>query len=159
MASESPGGMEKFHSSLGDLVENSKSLEDLVENSKSLITKLTRLDDKNDIHAREIIGAIREITSITKTFCYTYEKVDEKIRKTLYELRLTWEGIFSRTRLYNLDIQVHQLDPTWPIITPDKKSSPNINTRENKRRFNRAMIVGVMLKDTMKVYTHWIHSS
>ena len=89
MAAESPGGVEKFHS----------SLEDLVGNSKSLITKLTRLDDKNDIHAREIIGAIREITSIIKTFCYMYEKVDEKIRKKLYELWLTWEGIFSRTRL------------------------------------------------------------
>ena len=129
--------MEKFHSSLEDLVENSKSLEDLVENSKSLITKLTRLEDKNDIHAREIIEAIKEITSIIKTFYYKYEKVDEKIRKKLYKLRLTWEEIFSRTRLYNLDIQVQRLDPTWPIIKPiithDKKSNPNIETREKKK--------------------------
>ena len=105
---------------------------------------------KKDIQTREIIGAIREITSITKTFCCTYEKADGKIRKKLYELRSSWEGIFSRTRLYDLDIQVHWLDPTWPIrmpnITPDKKSSPNINTRENKRRFNRAMIVGSYIK-------------
>ena len=100
-------------------------------NSKSLITKLTRLDDKNYIQAREFIEAIREITSITKTFCCMYEKVDGIIRKKLYELRSSW-------------------DPIWPIrmpnITPDKKSSPNINTRENKRRFNRAMIVGSYVK-------------
>ena len=72
MTAESPGGVEKFHS----------SLEDLVGNSKSLITKLTRLDDKNDIQAREIIRASREITSITKTFCCTYEKMDGKLRKS-----------------------------------------------------------------------------
>ena len=79
MTAESPGGVEKFHS----------SLEDLVGNSKSLITKLTRLDDKNYIQAREFIEAIREITSITKTFYCMSEKVDGKIRKKLYELRST----------------------------------------------------------------------
>ena len=70
----------------------------------------------------------------------------KRIQKKLYELRLTWEGIFSRTRLYNLDKKLHQLDPTWPIITPDKKSSPNTNTRENKRRFYRAMKIGSYIK-------------
>ena len=135
MADKSPGGVEKLHS----------SLEDLVWNSKSLITRLFWLDDENDIQTKEAIGTIREITNLTKTFYCTYEKVNRKTRKKLYDLRSTWEGIFSRTRLYNLDIQVHRIDPTWPIIKPiithDKKSNLNIDTRENKRRFNRAMKV------------------
>ena len=101
MAAKSPGGVEKLH-----------SLEDLVWNSKSLITRLIWLDDKNDIQIKEAIVTIREITNLTKTFYCTYEKVNRKIRKKLYDLRSTWEGIFSRTRLYNLDIQVHRIDPT-----------------------------------------------
>ena len=80
--------------------------------------------------------------------------MDEKTRKKLYELRLTWNGIFSRSRLYNLDIQIHRLDPTWPIInssiTQDEKSNLNTETMENKRRFNRAIKVGNDIKRNNK---------
>ena len=103
MAAKSPGGVEKLHSSLEERVWNSARLNWLE-------------DDTNDIQIKEAIRINREITSITKTFYRKYEKADRKTRKELYELRSTWEGFFSRTRLYNLDVQIQKLDPTWPII-------------------------------------------
>ena len=99
MAAKSPGGVEKLHSSLEERVWNK--------------TRLILLeDDTNDIQIKEAIGINREITSITKTFYRTYEKADRKTRKKLYKLRSTWEGIFSITRLYNLDVLIQKLDPT-----------------------------------------------
>ena len=77
MAAKSPGGVEKLHS----------SLEELVWNSKSLTTRLFWLDDENDIQIKEAIGTIREITNLTKTFYCTYEKVNRKTRKKWYDLR------------------------------------------------------------------------
>ena len=64
----------------------------------------------------------------------------------MHKLRLTWNGIFSRSRLYNLDKQVHQLDPAWPIMTSDKKSRPNTNTSENKKRYYITMKIGSYIK-------------
>ena len=88
------------------------------------------------------------------TFYRKYEKADRKTRKELYELRSTWEGVFSRTRLYNLDVLIQSLDPTWPIIKPiitqDEKSNLNTETMENKRRFNRAIKVGNDIKRNNK---------
>ena len=88
--------------------------------------------------------------SIIKTFCYTFEWADEKTQKKLHELRLTWNEVFSKSRLYSLDKQVHQLDPAWPIMMSDKKSRPNINTSKNKKRYYISMNIGSYFKRNNK---------
>ena len=131
MAAKSPRGVEKLHS----------SLEDLVWNSKSLITRLIWLeDDINDIQIKEAIGINREITSITKTFYCTYEKANRKTRKKLYDLRSTWEGIFSRTGINIYDVPVRNLDPVrsamFPVSTQERTRNTFEPTRPTKGPIN-----------------------
>lgn len=33
----------------------------------------------------------------------------------MYNLRQTWPGIFPNSRLYMIDVKVHEIDPAWPI--------------------------------------------
>jgi hypothetical protein len=38
----------------------------------------------------------------------------------LFKLRNTWQEVFPRGKLYTLDVEVHTIDPKWPIISPQK---------------------------------------
>ncbi|XP_052616791.1 pre-mRNA cleavage complex 2 protein Pcf11-like [Peromyscus californicus insignis] len=66
------------------------------------------------------------LTAFTKnlvaTFICVFEKVDRNTRKSLFELRSTWDKIFPLKKLYALDVRVNSLDPAWPI----KPLPPNV---------------------------------
>ncbi|KAK7083093.1 hypothetical protein SK128_015199 [Halocaridina rubra] len=146
--------------------EYSSSLSDLSMNSKPLITMLTMLAEENLAHASVIVKVIEKhihsapnklplmylIDSILKNvgkdytklfaqniisiFTFVFEKVDERTRKKLYELRHTWNEIFPKSKLYMLDTKVHLVDPAWPVaatgssITP-ATTKPNIHINPN----------------------------
>ncbi|KAF2355115.1 RNA polymerase II-binding domain [Trinorchestia longiramus] len=56
-------------------------------------------------------------------FAHIFEKVDEKTRRKMYELRQTWNDIFRKSTLYGLDVKVQALDPAWPVTAPTPSSS------------------------------------
>lgn len=43
------------------------------------------------------------------------KKVDESTRSKMWKLRQTWNEIFPPNKLSDLDVQVHSIDPAWPI--------------------------------------------
>ncbi|XP_076041386.1 uncharacterized protein LOC143025504 isoform X2 [Oratosquilla oratoria] len=65
--------------------------------------------------------------NLVHTFKGVFEKVDERTRKKLYELRLTWSEVFPKSRLYYLDVKTQVLDPAWPITAPQPTSNIHIN--------------------------------
>ncbi|KAG0706570.1 Pre-mRNA cleavage complex 2 protein Pcf11 [Chionoecetes opilio] len=80
--------------------------------------------------------------NIIATFCCVFEKVDERTRKKLYELRTTWSEVFPKSRLYGLDVKVQAIDPAWPLPmaggggpslggTTPTASKPNIHINPN----------------------------
>ena len=111
MAAESPGGVGKFCSSLEDLVENSKPLITKLTRSADknknhareiigvIKEQITKSPGNQKLLMMYLIDSIiKEVgdcylrgfsKSIIKTFCYTFEWVDEKTQKKLHELRLT----------------------------------------------------------------------
>jgi pre-mRNA cleavage complex 2 protein Pcf11 len=63
--------------------------------------------------------------------------VNEKIREKMYNLRTTWNEVFSQNKLYALDVKVNCIDPNWPItakVVPNR--SPAIHVNPNF--FNRS---------------------
>ncbi|CAJ0956983.1 unnamed protein product, partial [Mesorhabditis belari] len=52
---------------------------------------------------------------ILKCFVSTFKAGDEKIRGSMYNLRRTWGEIFPKSKLYELDMAVKEIDPAWPI--------------------------------------------
>ncbi|MFH4983280.1 hypothetical protein AB6A40_009989 [Gnathostoma spinigerum] len=58
-----------------------------------------------------------------KVFLHVFETGDERTRLALHKLRQTWTGIFQRSTLYKIDLAVHQIDPAWPVITPQPSSA------------------------------------
>jgi pre-mRNA cleavage complex 2 protein Pcf11 len=68
--------------------------------------------------------------------------VNEKTREKMYNLRTTWNDVFSQTKLYALDVKVNCIDPNWPItakVVPNR--SPAIHVNPNF--FNRQSNAGV----------------
>ena len=64
--------------------------------------------------------------NIVSIFAHVFQNVPreqaEKVRTSLYKLRLTWtDNYFSQTRLNQIDRKIQTLDPNWPII-PSKKA-------------------------------------
>ena len=48
----------------------------------------------------------------------------EKIRSSLYKLRLTWtDNYFAQNTLLQLDQRIKTIDPNWPVV-PSKKNPP-----------------------------------
>ena len=45
----------------------------------------------------------------------------------MYKLRQTWNEIFPRSKLYALDVQVHKIDPAWPITAPAPETVSSIH--------------------------------
>lgn len=43
---------------------------------------------------------------------------EEKVRASLYKLRVTWAPIFAASTLYKLDMKVNSEDSNWPIVNP-----------------------------------------
>ncbi|GMS89447.1 hypothetical protein PENTCL1PPCAC_11622 [Pristionchus entomophagus] len=65
--------------------------------------------------------------SIVKMFLHCFKNGDERVRSALWKLRDTWKEIFTRGKLYELDIKVNQEDPKWPIETPLRTGATTIS--------------------------------
>jgi len=71
--------------------------------------------------------------NIVSNFCNVFEVSDEKVRKSLHKLRMTWSAtkIFPQKKLNAIDERVHKMDPNWPILhkmnpaaVPQQKPQP-----------------------------------
>ncbi|KAK3872375.1 hypothetical protein Pcinc_022590 [Petrolisthes cinctipes] len=147
----------EYRSSLKDLILNSKPLITmltmLAEENKTHAAVIVKVIE---VHIKEVSGAQKLpcmylIDSIMKNvgreyirlfghiiisiFCNVFEKVDERTRKKLYELRTTWNEVFPKSRLYGLDVKVQTLDPAWPLpsvtLSTTPSSKPNIHINPN----------------------------
>ena len=71
-------------------------------------------------------------------FPLSFEQADKKTRTKMHQLRKTWtnewQGIPNNT-LYELDEQVKQIDPNWPITAkpPDYESRHDFRKGLGKR--------------------------
>ncbi|VDK17429.1 unnamed protein product [Anisakis simplex] len=65
---------------------------------------------------------------ILKLFVHVFETGDEKTRLSLHKLRQTWTGIFQRSTLYKIDLAVNEIDPAWPIMTPQPATATPLST-------------------------------
>uniref|UniRef100_A0A183UVF6 CID domain-containing protein n=1 Tax=Toxocara canis TaxID=6265 RepID=A0A183UVF6_TOXCA len=63
---------------------------------------------------------------VHRLFVHVFETGDEKTRLSLHKLRQTWTGIFQRSTLYRIDLAVHEIDPAWPIVTPQPSNAPTV---------------------------------
>lgn len=36
----------------------------------------------------------------------------------MYKLRNTWANVFPKGKLYMLDLEIHGIDPNWPVASP-----------------------------------------
>ena len=70
-------------------------------------------------------------------FCHVFESGDEKIRKNLHKLKETWKPYFSQQLLRHLDLEVHKLDPAWPVAAAkeadEKPGQMHINPKFIKK--------------------------
>lgn len=71
--------------------------------------------------------------NIVSNFCNVFEVSDEKVRKSLHKLRMTWNAtkIFPQKKLNAIDERVHDMDPNWPILhqIPSESSQPTKRTK------------------------------
>ncbi|XP_066141095.1 polyadenylation and cleavage factor homolog 11-like isoform X2 [Euwallacea fornicatus] len=66
--------------------------------------------------------------NIASTFCTVFKVVDEKTRLEMFKLRQTWNDVFPQMKLYAIDVQIHQIDPAWPV-TAQPANNINLNSR------------------------------
>ncbi|XP_048526467.1 pre-mRNA cleavage complex 2 protein Pcf11 isoform X1 [Dendroctonus ponderosae] len=71
--------------------------------------------------------------NIVSTFCTVFKKallskVDEKTRLEMFKLRQTWNDVFPQMKLYAIDVQIHQIDPAWPV-TAQPTNSIHLNPK------------------------------
>ena len=52
-------------------------------------------------------------------------QADEKMRKDLYKLRLTWTPLFSVDKLYLVDSTARKIDANWPVLIKRPKIHVN----------------------------------
>lgn len=71
--------------------------------------------------------------NIVSNFCYVFQFSDERVRKSLHKLRMTWESvkIFPQRKLEAIDDRVHKMDPNWPVL--HKLSSQQRQQQSNNR--------------------------
>ncbi|KAK8723487.1 hypothetical protein OTU49_011736 [Cherax quadricarinatus] len=185
-ASDSDEVAEEYRSSLKDLMINSKPLITmltmLADENRPHAAVIVKVIEE---HIQEVSGAQKLpvmylIDSIMKnvgqdyiklfghniinTFSCVFEKVDERTRKKLYELRHTWNEVFPKSRLYGLDVKVQSLDPAWPLptglaITSQSTSKPNIHINPNiiKSRQAKSDIKLVKAEPEKPVVSSTIH--
>lgn len=56
--------------------------------------------------------------NIVSNFCNVFEASDERTRRSLHKLRMTWDTThtFPIRKLTAIDERINELDPNWPII-------------------------------------------
>ncbi|XP_070503584.1 pre-mRNA cleavage complex 2 protein Pcf11 isoform X2 [Chironomus tepperi] len=65
--------------------------------------------------------------NIVNIFCGVFEKVNEKVREKMFNLRQTWNDVFPQTKLYALDVKVNVMDSNWPITAKVVPKSVHVN--------------------------------
>ncbi|KJH53064.1 hypothetical protein DICVIV_00749 [Dictyocaulus viviparus] len=63
---------------------------------------------------------------IVRVFLHVFLEGDEAVRSALYRLRQTWGDIFNRSKLYQLDIKVNEVDRAWPLTALKQGAKPPI---------------------------------
>lgn len=61
--------------------------------------------------------------NLATMFTSVFQVVDEKTRMEMFKLRQTWNDVFSKSKLYALDVNTNRLDPAWPVTA----APPNIH--------------------------------
>lgn len=56
-------------------------------------------------------------------------QVDERTRAEMFKLRQTWNEILPPKKLYALDVQIHLLDPAWPVTAAPPSNSIHFNPK------------------------------
>lgn len=56
--------------------------------------------------------------NIVSNFCNVFEVSDERVRRSLHKLRMTWDTTktFPPKKLNAIDERVNKMDPNWPIL-------------------------------------------
>ncbi|CRK91666.1 CLUMA_CG005316, isoform A [Clunio marinus] len=140
---------EEYLSSLMDLNVNSKPLinmltmlaEDNIENAhvivKAVEMHLAKVSPDVKLPILYLIDSIVKnvgdkykqlfAQNIVNMFCGVFEKVNEKVREKMFNLRMTWNEVFPQTKLYALDVKVNVLDNNWPITAKVVPKSVHVN--------------------------------
>ncbi|KRY78888.1 Polyadenylation and cleavage factor -like protein 11, partial [Trichinella pseudospiralis] len=132
-----------YYTSLQELECNSKPhinmLTMLAEESQRFAPKIVQLVESHiqKVTTNQKLPVLYLIDSIVKNcpdtqykelfsknliniFVHVFDQVDEKTRQALYRLRTTWPNIFPASKLYGIDIKVHEIDPAWPLQNPNQ---------------------------------------
>ncbi|KAJ1349582.1 hypothetical protein KIN20_005173 [Parelaphostrongylus tenuis] len=122
------------------------TLDELVNNNKTQINLLTILAEDYQQHAGAIVETIeKQIYAVPKAqklpimydlfakiivrvFLHVFLEGDEVVRSALYRLRQTWGDIFNRSKLYQLDIKVNEVDRAWPLTALKQGAKPPVIT-------------------------------
>ncbi|EYB97769.1 hypothetical protein Y032_0137g2012 [Ancylostoma ceylanicum] len=65
---------------------------------------------------------------IVRLFLHVFLEGDEAVRSALYRLRQTWGDVFNRSKLYQLDIKVNEIDRAWPLTALKQGGKPPVIT-------------------------------
>ncbi|VDM56923.1 unnamed protein product [Angiostrongylus costaricensis] len=65
---------------------------------------------------------------IVRVFLHVFLEGDEAVRSAMYRLRQTWGDIFNRSKLYQLDIKVNEVDRAWPLTALKQGAKPPVIT-------------------------------
>lgn len=70
--------------------------------------------------------------NIVSNFCNVFQVSDEKVRKSLHKLRMTWNETktFPQNKLNAIDERVHAMDPNWPILNPQETRTTIISQKK-----------------------------
>lgn len=63
---------------------------------------------------------------IVRVFVHVFLEGDETVRGAMYRLRQTWGDIFNRSKLYQLDIKVNEIDRAWPLTALKQGAKPPV---------------------------------
>uniref|UniRef100_A0A915D024 CID domain-containing protein n=1 Tax=Ditylenchus dipsaci TaxID=166011 RepID=A0A915D024_9BILA len=97
----------------------------------SIVKNLPKVADYRDLFSK----------SIVKIFTHVFTESEPAKRAALYKLRLTWNDILPRNRLYAIDTKINAIDKNWPIASltaalastrpPPDAAAPTSSSKEN----------------------------
>uniref|UniRef100_A0A158P835 CID domain-containing protein n=1 Tax=Angiostrongylus cantonensis TaxID=6313 RepID=A0A158P835_ANGCA len=146
------------------------TLDELVNNNKTQINLLTILAEDYQQHAAAIVETIekqiftqklpimyvadsimknvpnsdyRDLFAkiIVRVFLHVFLEGDETVRSAMYRLRQTWGDIFNRSKLYQLDIKVNEVDRAWPLTALKQGAKPPVITNPAPTYFSKDGVV------------------
>lgn len=86
------------------------------------------------------------------------KKVDESTRSRMWKLRQTWSEIFPPNKLSALDVQVHSIDPAWPISSSSSAvAQSKAIIHVNPKFLSMVNINSLTLFKLIQMYTKYIN--